>query len=163
MLRFSAAVAVLAASVVLASCAKKSQNITASYVSPLQYAHFSCDQLTAEAASLSSRVAAASSAQDSAAQRDKIATGVGIVLFWPALFFLAAGDDGEELARLKGEFQAVEREAIAKRCGLAAQIQTSREAAQRVPAEAPRVSAQLESWPSSTGERYIPPWETSEP
>lgn len=154
MLRFSATMVVLATSGVLASCAKSSENVSPSYVSTLQYAQLSCEQLSAEAAALSSRVAAASRAQDSAARRDKIATGVGVVLFWPALFFLASGDDAGELARLKGEFHAVEREAIAKRCGLAAQIQASREsAAARSPAASPREAVR-----AGVGEEHYPLW-----
>lgn len=34
--------------------------------------------------------------------------GVGLMLFWPALFSLAAGDEKAELARLKGEFEAMD-------------------------------------------------------
>lgn len=42
------------------------------------------------------------------ATRDKVAMGVGLMLFWPALFSLAAGDEKAELARLKGEFEAMD-------------------------------------------------------
>lgn len=38
--------------------------------------------------------------------------GVGLVLFWPALFFLAGDDQKEELARLKGEYEALEKASI---------------------------------------------------
>lgn len=42
--------------------------------------------------------------------------GVGLVLFWPALFFLAEGDKKEELANLKGQYDALDQAAIQKRC-----------------------------------------------
>lgn len=112
-----------------ASCAKNSEDVRASYVSPLQYANYSCDQLSAEAQRISGRVSEVSGAQDDAATRDAVAVGVGAVLFWPALFFLAGGDNEAELSRLKGEFEAVEKQAIVKECGLAEDIKTAREQA----------------------------------
>lgn len=58
-------------------------------------------------------------AQDSKATGDAVATGVGIVLFWPALFFIK-GDSttAAELARLKGEMEAIEQTSIKKNCGI---------------------------------------------
>ena len=52
-------------------------------------------------------------ASDDAAQM-----GVGLILFWPALFFLEGGDgpQAQEYARLKGEAEALERVSIQKRC-----------------------------------------------
>ncbi|HUH23634.1 MAG TPA: hypothetical protein VLZ51_06195, partial [Brevundimonas sp.] len=56
------------------------------------------------------------------ANNDAIAMGVGLVLFWPALFFLAGGNDKkEELGRLKGEYDALQQAAVAKRCNFEAQ------------------------------------------
>ena len=85
------------------------------YVSPLQYNPYSCDQLRLEYMRISSRLVEVSGKQDSAAKRDGVAMGVGLVLFWPALFLLA-GNKGnpDELARLKGECDAIEICAIEK-------------------------------------------------
>ncbi|MEA3643102.1 MAG: hypothetical protein VBE63_24640 [Lamprobacter sp.] len=44
--------------------------------------------------------------------------GVGLVLFWPALFFLAGDDQKEELSRLKGEYEALQQAAIRQDCAL---------------------------------------------
>lgn len=45
-------------------------------------------------------------AQKQQATNDAVAMGVGLVLFWPALFCLAGGNDRkEELSRLKGEYE----------------------------------------------------------
>ena len=59
----------------------------------------------------------ASGQQDKARTGDKVATTVGVVLFWPALFFL----DGDEpkaagLAQLKGQMDAIESASIQKKC-----------------------------------------------
>ena len=127
--RFRIGVTALACAFLLHACAKSSDSVTGSYVSPLQYGSYDCDQLAAEAGRLSARVAEVSGNQDDAAARDAVATTVGVVLFWPALFFLAAGDNEAELARLKGEFDAVERAAIEKKCSLADDIRRGREEA----------------------------------
>jgi hypothetical protein len=54
------------------------------------------------------------------ADNDAAQMGVGLILFWPTLFFLEGGDGPEaaEYARLKGEMDAIERAAISKRCSL---------------------------------------------
>jgi hypothetical protein len=68
---------------------------------------------------VSARAAAASGAQNQKANNDAIATGVGAVLFWPALF-LIKGDatSAQEVAQLKGDMDAIEQADIQKRCGI---------------------------------------------
>jgi hypothetical protein len=46
--------------------------------------------------------------------------GVGLVLLWPALFFLAGDDQKKQLASLKGEYEALHQAAIRQDCGFAA-------------------------------------------
>lgn len=109
------------ASIALASfvgaCATAPSGITAQYVSPLQYQNYSCEQLGMESQRIGVRVAEATGQQQQKANNDAIATGVGIVLFWPALFFLGGGGDkADELARLKGESDAIQQAAIQKNC-----------------------------------------------
>jgi hypothetical protein len=54
---------------------------------------------------------------DEAASNDQAITGAGIVLFWPALFFLGGTKQQEaEYARLRGEYDALQSVAIAKKC-----------------------------------------------
>lgn len=68
---------------------------------------------------ISARVAELSGAQDKKATQDAIATGVAIVIFWPAAFLVSGNDHtAGELSRLKGEMEAVERMAIQKNCNL---------------------------------------------
>ncbi len=105
--------------ITVAGCASRSENIAAAYVSPTSYAAFKCDQIREEASRLSARAAQVAGAQDSKATNDAVATGVGVVLFWPALFFIK-GDSttAAELSRLKGEMEAIEQASIQKRCGV---------------------------------------------
>lgn len=103
----------------LAGCASKPENISASYISPVQYDGYSCQQLRAEASRLSGRAAEVTGAQSSKASGDAVAMGVGLVLFWPSLFFIKGdGTTATEVARLKGEMDAVEQASIAKKCGI---------------------------------------------
>ena len=101
------------------ACASRSENIAAAYVSPLSYSSYSCNQLRQEATRVSSRAIQVSGAQDSKATGDAVATGVGIIVFWPALL-LIKGDSttAGELARLKGEMEAIEQTSVRKNCGI---------------------------------------------
>ncbi len=83
---------VTAAAVALTGCATSPKDITPNYVSPVLYQNLTCDQLAQEAQRVSNAAGAASGAQQSQATKDGVATGVAIVLFWPALFFIG-GDN----------------------------------------------------------------------
>ena len=101
------------------ACATRSENIAASYVSPNSYSSYGCSQLRDEAARVSSRAIQVSGAQDQKATNDAIATGVAVVLFWPALFLVKGeGASASEVSRLKGEMDAIEQASIRKRCGI---------------------------------------------
>lgn len=98
-------------------CATKSANISPTYVSPLSYQSYTCEQLAQEAQRVSSRAAIASGQQDKARGGDAVATTVGVVVFWPALFLIDGdGPKAAEVARLKGEMEAIEQAAIQKNC-----------------------------------------------
>ncbi len=116
---FSNNVAVFAVAISIAGCASRAENISAAYVSPLQYQNYNCAQLGEEASRLASRAAQVAGVQDSKATNDAVATGVGVIIFWPALL-LIKGDSttAAELARLKGEMEAIERIAIEKKCNI---------------------------------------------
>ncbi len=109
-------------------CASRSSSIKAAYVSPLEYHNYNCDQIGQEMSRIGRRSSQASDEQDSVATKDAVAMGVGLVLFWPSLFFLAAGDDKkEEISRLKGEYEALEQCAIQKDCkNIIAQVEKDR-------------------------------------
>lgn len=100
----------------LTGCASRAQNIKALYVSPLQYQSYNCTQVGEELDRVSRKVVEVSGQQNSTANKDAVAMGVGLVLFWPALFLLPGGDHKDELARLKGEYDAISVVAINKEC-----------------------------------------------
>jgi len=103
----------------LAGCASSASNIEAAYVSPMNYESYSCAQLEQEAERISQRAIEVTGRQNERATRDAVATGVGIVLFWPALFFVRGdGAQAAEVARLKGEMETIEKVSIQKNCAI---------------------------------------------
>lgn len=104
---------------VLSSCAKHPDKIAPQYISPMQYRNYTCDQIAAEVTRLSTRVSELHGVQKKAHTTSNVATVVGVVLFWPALFFIDGNSQGaSEYTRLKGEFNALEQIAIEKNCNL---------------------------------------------
>jgi hypothetical protein len=63
-------------------------------------------------------------AQDQKATNDAVATTVGVIVFWPALL-MAKGNDTmtADLARLRGEMEAIEQVSVRKRCNIQFQRQ----------------------------------------
>ncbi|MCR9256057.1 MAG: hypothetical protein NXI16_08175 [Alphaproteobacteria bacterium] len=110
------AIVAAAAALVLASCASQSSEITASYVSPLKYQDYNCRTLSNEYARVLSKSSVVSQEQDQTATNDAVAMGVGLILFWPALFLIDTDDQSEQVAMLKGELDAIEKTAITKDC-----------------------------------------------
>lgn len=111
-------IASLCGAALLGGCASRSDQVAATYVSPVQYQSYSCNQLARESQRINSRAAQLSGQQDDRRSRDNLATAAAIVVFWPAAF-LVGGDNAQtsELARLKGESDAIGQAAIMKNCG----------------------------------------------
>jgi len=103
----------------LAACASSSETVTGSYVSPLQFQNYSCQQIGEEAQRISAHVAQLSGVQDQKRSNDAVATTAAVIIFWPAAFLVGGNDQTTaELARMKGEFEAVEKVSIQKNCGI---------------------------------------------
>ncbi len=127
------------AALALANCASSPENVEAQYVSPMTYDSYECDEISNEMDRIAARVTVVAGEQEDAAARDAAVTGVGVILFWPALFFLASGDHADELGRLKGEQEALETAAIQKKCEFAPEVIAAREERQK---EAERLAAE---------------------
>jgi len=125
-MKIKTAVGAISCALSVTACASNSSDIAAAYVSPTSYASFACPQLREEASRVSSRAALAMGTQDQRATNDKVAMGVGLVVFWPALLFTKGdGASAAEVARLKGEMEAIEQASIQKRCGIQFQRQAT--------------------------------------
>jgi len=102
--------------VFLVGCSTTSKDITATYVSPMQYQQYDCEQLASESQRIQIRVNQLGGRLDEAATHDKEITA-GAIIFWPALFALGGTKQQEaEYARMKGEYDAVQQVAITKKC-----------------------------------------------
>ena len=104
----------------LVACASNPNDIDAAYVSPLKYKDYDCDQLAMEMDYVGQRTTKLYQRLKDERTADNWQMGVGLVLFWPALFFLEGGDGPEaaEYAQLKGEYEALRDNAVTKKCGI---------------------------------------------
>lgn len=107
----------LAGLLFLVSCASHPDKIEGKYISPVIYQSWTCDQLTEERMRLSREVSRVTGLQRENANADAAMMTAGIVLLWPVLFGLAATTDRkDDVARLKGEYEAVDQAAKVKQC-----------------------------------------------
>jgi len=89
---------IVALGTALAGCASSSAEISATYVSPVMYQSYTCQQLAMEAQAVTTRAGAVSGAQDQKRSNDALATAAAVVVFWPAAFFV--GGNGQTAAEL---------------------------------------------------------------
>ncbi len=107
----------LAGSLALSACAQSADKVTAAYVPMGMYTGQSCGQLKQEHARVVAQVNHLTGEQDKKAQTDAVAMGVGLVLFWPALFLMAADkDESGQLSQLKGQHDAILAAGAQKGC-----------------------------------------------
>jgi len=111
----------MGAVLLLAGCASGSSEIRAAYVSPMTYESYTCPQLVQENLRLQNQLGSVAGSVDKKAHGDAVKMGVGLVLFWPTLFFLKGdGAEAQEYAQLKGKYQALEEAYTLKNCASAA-------------------------------------------
>ena len=122
------AITITCVAALLSGCADHADKIQGAYVSPVQYQDYSCKQIRQEMMRVSRKVNEVAGVQDRQASNDSAAMGVGLVIFWPALFFLAGHDQHTELAELKGQYDALEQEAIQQNCDVEKEIQATKKA-----------------------------------
>lgn len=113
--------------ILITGCATQPDKLPTTYVSPNLYQNYSCDQITMEMNRASRKANELQAKLKTDADNDTAQMAVGIIIFWPALFFLEGGDGPEaaEYSRLKGEFEALEEVSVQKKCGVEVQTTTS--------------------------------------
>ena len=116
--RLLAATALLTVAALAAGCATNPDKISAQSVSHYQYRDYDCEDIALELERVGQRVGEIYAQLKRDADNDAWQMGVGLVLFWPALLALEGGDgpNAQEYARLKGEYEALQKEAIRKKC-----------------------------------------------
>lgn len=133
----SIAVATIAL-MLLPACASRPENVVASHVSTSRYADRTCKSLARELDEVQDALRAQSAKLNDKATQDAVVTGIGVVLFWPVLFALGnnAGLEGD-VARLKGEEQAIRKQMRDADCELPAAKSSSVNSAADAPAPPP--------------------------
>lgn len=107
----------ISCSILLAACASNPDKIKAQYISPMIYQSYTCEQLVSEHQRLIGHLNQAYDVQKKTSDRDDAKVGVGLILFWPTLFFTSGdGASATEYARLKGEFNALEEAFVKASC-----------------------------------------------
>jgi len=99
-------------------CASQPDKLESQYVSPLHYQDYDCERIEQELEIVSNRVTTPYTDLKKKADGDSAQMAVGMIIFWPALFFLEGGDGPEanEYSRLKGEKAALDEIAVHKKC-----------------------------------------------
>ncbi len=103
---------------VLVGCASSANEIPTQYVSPVMYDSYDCQQIGGELSRLTRKVNESAGIVEEKASSDSTTMAIGLILFWPSLFFLDGdGVEAQEYSRLKGEYEALEVASIQKKCG----------------------------------------------
>jgi hypothetical protein len=97
----------------VSACAKSPDSIAPAYISEVGYHNWSCAQLAEESARLSTALASASVQQENARTTDT----VGVILIGLPVSSLSGDNIAPEIARLKGETEAVRKASMSKACG----------------------------------------------
>ena len=102
----------LSISGLLAACAQAPETIIAAYVSPVTYSGWSCPQISEEQVRLSSALAVASQQQQQARSNDTAA----VIFFGLPLASMTGANVAPQIARYKGEQEAVRLAGISRSC-----------------------------------------------
>jgi hypothetical protein len=105
-------VVLLACAAALVGCAKSPGSIAPSYVSDITYRNVSCSDLAVESERMNQALARASAQQEQARGNDT----VGIILIGLPVSSLSGDNVAPEIARLKGELEAIHRVSLQKKC-----------------------------------------------
>ena len=105
---------------IFTGCASNPDKIGAAYVSPFKYKDYDEDQIIMEMDYIGQKVNELYFRLKKEQKNDAAQMGVGMLLFWPALFMLEGGDGPEaaEYARLKGEYEALRQAAVSKKINM---------------------------------------------
>lgn len=96
----------------LSACAQSPGMIQPAYVSPVTYNNWSCEQIAEEQARLSGALAMASQQQESTRSNDIAA----VIFFGLPLASMSGANIAPQIARYKGEQEAVRIAGIARSC-----------------------------------------------
>jgi len=114
-------IVLITSTLLITGCASSPDDIAPTYVSPLEYAQYDCDQIAMEMKHVSRQTAQIHHQLEVKASDDAAQMGICLVLFLPCLFFPEGGDGPEAVryANLKGEWEALHDVSVQKKCSVA--------------------------------------------
>ena len=101
----------------VAGCATRSTDVAPAPTDPSRYADWDCERLQDESDRVQLRAADVAYAVDARVGNNMIALGLGVTVFWPALLAMRSdGIEAQELAELKGRYEALRVNAQRRDC-----------------------------------------------
>jgi hypothetical protein len=101
-----------AACLIASGCAKSPESIAPSYVSPMVYQKFECDQLAEESQRVEAALTQVSAQQRQARSDDT----VGVILLGLPVSSMSGGNVADQVAALKGQQQTLRQVITINRC-----------------------------------------------
>jgi hypothetical protein len=115
---------------VATGCATRSADVAPAADDPAQFASWDCERLFDESDRVQLRAADVAYAVDARVGNNMIALSVGAIVFWPALLAMRPdGIEAQELAALKGRYDALRTAAQRRDCGEPPESMTASRAA----------------------------------
>lgn len=109
--------ALVALAMLVSGCATRSSDVPPQSADPARYAGWDCSRLHDEIDAVQQRAADVAYAVDSRVGNNMIALGLGVTVFWPALLAMRPdGLEAEQLAELKGRYEALRTVAARQAC-----------------------------------------------
>jgi len=105
-------------SILMSGCATNQNSDFRPYISPLKYANDDCHSLAEKAEVIDAEIRKLYPSAGPRVGQNTVAVGVGLFVFWPALFLIADTDGASSLAltQLKGEVNAISNAAAQNNC-----------------------------------------------
>lgn len=101
----------------LAGCATRAVDVAPAPANPADFAFWDCTRIDDALDDTQLRAADVAYAVDQRAGNNVLALSLGVAVFWPALLAMRpAGPEADELAQLKGRFEALQTAARLKAC-----------------------------------------------
>ena len=111
-------IVILSCNILILGCASKSIDIQPAYTSPNTYSSWECNQISNELLRVNDKVAEFTGQQDKLYKNDQSMGWLGSIILWPLLLFIKGdGPVAAELAKFKGQKDALEQISNQKNCG----------------------------------------------
>ena len=154
--RFLSASVLGLAACALMGCATRSADVPALPANAADFALWGCDRVHDEQDRVQQRATEVAYAVDERAGKNIMALGLGLTVFWPALLAMRPmGLEGDELARLKGRYEALVQAARGKACPSASASLPAAVAAQLPVAVGERLVYELRSTPKEAARQQV--------